>query len=120
MRRIARWLVIVLLAVVGVWLLLARSRDLLLLVQPEFLVLEVHSPTMVLQQANRRYVVRCEERCRIFVMGRGYRLRKRGGALEYRRKAETIVLPILEEQIFFTTQPGGLGGMTRPARSSLC
>ena len=90
MRRIARWATIVLLAAVGVELLLAHSSDLLLLLQPEFLALQVHSPTMVLQQANHRYVVRCEERCGIFVMGKRYRMRNRGGALDYRRKAETI------------------------------
>jgi hypothetical protein len=106
---LARWATIVLLAVVGVWQLLAHSSDLLPLLQPGFLAVAVHSSTLVLQQANHRYVVRCEQRCGIFVMGKTYRMRKRGGALEYRSKPSTITLPILEEQIFFTTEPGGLG-----------
>ena len=109
MKQIARWVTIVVLAVLGVWLLLTHSSDLLLLLEPGFLVLEVRSPTMVLQQANHRYTLRCDESCGIFVKGKRYRARKRGSVLEYRVKGQIIALPILEEQIFFPTQPGGLG-----------
>ncbi|HKN35395.1 MAG TPA: hypothetical protein VJX16_19305 [Terriglobales bacterium] len=109
MRRIALWGTIVLLGGVCLWLLAAHSNDLLPILQPGLLVLEVRSPTMILEQTNRRYTVSCETRCGIFVTGKKYPMRKRGSILEYRRKGETITLPILQEQIFFPTQPGGLG-----------
>jgi hypothetical protein len=109
MTRIARWATIVLLAVLGAWLLLTHSGDLLLLLEPGLLVIEVRSPTMVLQQANHRYTVQCDDRCAIFMTGKRHRMRKRGSVLEYRVKGQTIALPILEEQILFPTQPGGLG-----------
>jgi hypothetical protein len=111
MRRIARWATIVIVAGVCVWLLTAHSTSWLQMLQPGFLVVEVRGTdrTMVLQRANRRYIVRCEERCGNFLAGKKYRMRNRGGTLEYRKRGETIVLPIVEEQIFFPTQPGGVG-----------
>lgn len=111
MKQIARWGSIVLLAGLCVWLVLARSGDLLQILQPGFVVVEIRSPekTMVLQRANHKYVVRCEERCGNFTTGKSYPMRKRCGVLEYHRRGERIEFPILEEQIFFPTQPGGLG-----------
>src|SRR5919109_4776628 len=103
MKQIARWVTIVVLASVCVWLLLEHSSDVTLWLQPAFLVVEVRSPTVILQQANHRYTLRCDESCGIFVKGKRYRARKRGSVLEYRVKGQIIALPILEEQIFFPT-----------------
>ena len=109
MRRVACWAAIIVLASVCAWLPLEHSCDVTLWLQPGFLVVEVRSPTVILQQANHRYTVQCGERCGVFVKAKKYQMRKRGGVLEYRIKGKTIGFPILEEQIFFPTQPGGLG-----------
>jgi hypothetical protein len=111
MKRTTRWTVIVTLAGLCAWLVVARRDDLLQALRPGFLVIEIRSPekSMVLQRANHRYVVRCGESCGHFKSGKRYPMKIQNGALEYRRKGEKLALPILEEQIFFPTQPGGLG-----------
>src|SRR5436853_7703520 len=107
MRRIALWGTIVLLGGVCLWLLAAHSNDLLPILQPGLLVLEVRSPTMILEQTNRRYTVSCETRCGIIVTGKKYPMRKRGSILQYRRTGETITLPMLQAHILVLPPTGG-------------
>lgn len=90
--------------------LLFRSGLLDRWLSPGFQVAEIHSAqkTMLLRRANHRYLVRCNDSCNAFHAGATYQMEIVGGEIRYRSSHEEISLPVLEEEVGFST-PGGHG-----------
>ena len=109
MKRIAWWLAATVLIVAALLsgLLAVNWGELREWFKPEFRVTAIHSSekTMTLERANRRFTVRCNDSCAAFALGKHYRMRYAGNVLEYRR----VAYPIIEEEVFFPTTPGGRG-----------
>jgi hypothetical protein len=76
--------------------------------EPGFQVAEIGAAekTMSLQRANHTYLVGCAEICGNFRIGKTYQMKIVGGELRYHSSGQEISLPIIEEQVGFTTTGG--------------
>lgn len=76
---------------------------LLVSLQPEFRVSEIdaHSGTMVIENANEAFLVRCQQQCKEFKIGGDYRLLYRGKFMEYRSGGRTFQFPIIRQHVNF-------------------
>jgi hypothetical protein len=115
-RRGVRWGVpcligFVLVAGIVYWWRNGGRAQLLLALQPDFMVTQIdrQDRTMTLARTNEAYVVSCGNTCDLFMVGKGYSMLDRGDALEWRRKRQKIELPILQEHVDFEIPPGGHG-----------
>lgn len=70
--------------------------------------IDLSQKTMALSRANHTYLVQCGDACDRFEVGGSYNMEPVEGGLRYRATSREIVLPILQEEVGFTT-PGGRG-----------
>src|SRR5436190_23762497 len=107
-RRWATGMVLLVLAIFLLWWKVHGSAGLLHTFEPEYLVTAVNSSarTVVLQKADHRYVVGCQEYCAWFSVGKSYRMQNVVNGLEFKKRDRTIILPILQEDVTFPTEGG--------------
>ena len=107
-RRWATGTVLLLLTVVLLWWKVRGGSGFLHTFEPDYLVTGVNSSarTMVLQKADHQYVVGCQEYCAWFFVGKSYRMQNVVNGLEFKKRDRTITLPILQEDVTFTTEGG--------------
>jgi hypothetical protein len=102
--------VIVLLVIASIllWWVLHGRRSLVHTFEPDYLVTGVNSSarTIVLQKADHRYIVRCEEYCAWFSLGKSYEMHNVVNGLEFKAWDRTIILPIVQEDVTFPTEGG--------------
>ena len=79
--------------------------------KPRFHVLgiDVSSGTMVLQQWNRTYTVKCDAVCREFAVRKSYSASDLGSDLAIKVGGHVVRCPIIKIEVRFDTHPGGLG-----------
>ena len=85
--------------------------ELLLLLQPRYRVLEISVPDglMTVEGVNEGFVVRCQDQCRNFLVGKKYPMLYRGSTLEFRHKGAVHEFEIVEIRIKPPAVPGGMG-----------
>jgi hypothetical protein len=78
---------------------------------PQYHVVAIDSgaSTMVLQQWNRTYTVKCERSCGQFAAGKSYSAKDRGSELEIKVAGRVLRCPIIKIEVRFETPPGGMG-----------
>lgn len=111
MRRTPQWaigLLLLVMAVFFLWWSLQVRGGFVQTLEPEYLVTAVNSSsrTMVLQKADHRYIVRCEEYCSWFTAGKSYRMHNVVNGLECKTQNRSIILPIIQEDVNFPTEGG--------------
>jgi hypothetical protein len=96
------------LTAVLLWWSLHAQLGFMQTLEPDYLVSGVDSSarTMVLQKADHRYTVRCEEYCAWFTAGKSYRMQNVLNGLEFKTQGRSITLPIIEEDVNFPTEGG--------------
>ena len=84
------------------------GRDLILRTVHPFRVTRVdaNAGTMTLVHGNHSYVVRCDERCKLFRPSSNYPMEDLGSVLQYLQHGEKLRFPILEQQTTFDTEGG--------------
>jgi hypothetical protein len=90
------------------WWILHGRKGFVHTFEPDYLVTGVNSSerTIVLQKADHRYIVRCEEYCSWFSLGKSYEMQNVVNGLEFKARDRTITLPILQEDVTFPTEGG--------------
>ena len=110
MKNRRGWLIGILLAGAAVIICYAGwgRRSLLHGLEPAYRVTNVDLSvrTMVLEKANHRYVVCCQEHCASFERGKSYAMRSIVHALEFDAEGRTITLPIVQEDVTFPVEGG--------------
>lgn len=102
------WAGIVAAVAIGAVVLLFRSGLLDRWLTPGFQVAEIHSAekTMTLRRANHSYLVRCNDSCNMFHAGATYQMEIVGSEIRYRSSHAEISLPVLQEEVGFSTLGG--------------
>jgi hypothetical protein len=106
-----RWLrpaVIILALAFFLSLWLTSRREFISEIFPSFRVTEIEAPggIMKLVHGNRRYLVRCGQRCAEFKPARSYPMKNLGDALEYTGNGKKIRLPIMQVETTFDAVGG--------------
>ena len=104
------WVATAVAVVIGIVLVVFGRGLFVQWLEPGFEVVEIHSSerTMTLRRANHNFLVRCDDACGRFEAGHSYRMDLAGDHIQYHSSGQNISLPILEEEVGYTT-PGGRG-----------
>jgi hypothetical protein len=110
-RRTYWWTVGVLLGGLAVTLACRQGngrRAVFQSLQPEYRVteLDLSGGIMVLQKANHRYIVRCQEYCSWFRNGKSYRMQNVTNGLQFDTDGRSVTLPIVQEDVKFPLEGG--------------